>query len=70
LLLQLSDPTRLLLVEYSLAWAELYMTPAAVFSRFDLELCQTTYEDHVKIARDMFLPHPKRDPGEMRVMVK
>jgi hypothetical protein len=46
------------------------MTTAAVFSRFDLELYKTTYEDHVKIASNMFFPHAKRDSGGFRVTVK
>jgi len=46
------------------------MITAALFSRFDFELYQTTYEDHVKIASDMFFPHPKKDSGEFRVLVK
>jgi hypothetical protein len=57
-------------VFFSLAWAELYMITAAVFLRFDFELYETTYEDHVKSDSDMFFPHPKRDSGEFRVLVK
>jgi len=54
----------------SLAWAELYLITAMVFSRFDFDFRGTTYEDHVKIAADMYFPHSKRDSGEMRVIVR
>ena len=46
------------------------MITAAVFSRFDLELYETTYEEHVKIAADMLFPQPKGDSGDMKVLVK
>ena len=46
------------------------MITAAIFSRFDLELYNTTYEDHVEIASDMFFPHPRMDAGDFKVLVK
>jgi hypothetical protein len=57
-------------VSGSLAWAELYKIIAVVFSRFDFELHETTYEDHVKLHSDMYFPHTKKDSGDFKVLVK
>lgn len=55
----------------SLAWAELYMITAAIFTRFDLELAEgVNYEDHVKMAHANFFPQPRRDFDEFKVVVK
>jgi hypothetical protein len=52
----------------SLAHAELYMTLAAVFRNFVLELYDTDVSD-VELAHDFFLPHPKMDSKGVRVKV-
>jgi len=44
----------------NLAYAEIYLTLAAVFQRFDLELVETTRED-VDIVHDFFHPSPRLD---------
>ena len=46
------------------------MITSTIFSRFDLETVDTNFEDHVRYHADMFFPHPRRDAGEMRIMVK
>ncbi|RAL15168.1 cytochrome P450 [Aspergillus homomorphus CBS 101889] len=51
-----------------LAYAELYMTLAAVVRRFDLELYGTTVED-VRFERDLSLPHTDRGARRVRVRV-
>ncbi|KAH0555914.1 hypothetical protein GP486_006142 [Trichoglossum hirsutum] len=53
----------------NLAYAEMYMTLATVFSRFDMELWRTTRED-VDIVHDFFNPSPKLDSEGVRVLVK
>lgn len=42
----------------SLALAELFITIATVFQRFDLELHNTTRDD-IDIKHDLFIPRPK-----------
>lgn len=55
----------------SLAWAELYMITATIFTRFDLELCDdVNFEDHVKLAHANFFPQTKKDVEEFQVWVK
>jgi hypothetical protein len=44
----------------NLAYAELYLTVATVFSRFDLELVGTSRRD-VEIAHDFFVGMPALD---------
>ncbi|RMD41165.1 hypothetical protein DV735_g3952, partial [Chaetothyriales sp. CBS 134920] len=51
----------------NLAAAELYMTIATVFRRFDLELYQTTARD-AEIAHDYFVPHPHADSKGVRIL--
>jgi hypothetical protein len=53
----------------SLAHAEMYLTLAALVSRFDMELYQTTLQD-VLPARDLFVPRPKADSKGVMVKVK
>jgi cytochrome P450 len=53
----------------NLAHAELYLTLAAVFREFDLELYETTRED-VDIAHDAFSAAPRLDSKGVRVLVK
>jgi len=67
-------PECLLILSYlttmkSLAYAELYLTLAATFRYFDLELYETDETD-VKLAHDFFLPFPKLDSNGIRVIVK
>lgn len=53
----------------NLAYAELFLTIAAVFRRFDLELFETTIDD-VKIVRDAFVGAPRAGSKGVRVLVK
>jgi cytochrome P450 len=53
----------------NLAYAEIYLTLAAVFRRFDLELFETTRED-VDIVHDFFSPSARLDSKGVRVLVK
>ncbi len=52
----------------NLAYAELYMTLAAIFRRFDLELYETSFED-IKIVHDFFNPSARLDSKGVRVLV-
>ena len=61
---------KLIVLPVSLAWAELYMTTAAVFTRFDLELHNVNYDDHVKMAAVNFFPQTKKGFAEFRVLVR
>jgi hypothetical protein len=47
----------------------MYLTLAALVSRFDMELYQTTLQD-VLPARDLFVPRPKADSKGVMVKVK
>ena len=58
-LVNFSKGTRMCL-GINLAYAEIYLTLAAVFQRFDLELVETTRED-VDIVHDFFHPSPRLD---------
>jgi cytochrome P450 len=53
----------------NLAYAELYLTLAAVFRQFDMELYETTRED-VDIVHDFFASSPRLDSKGVRVLVK
>ncbi|MCJ1391701.1 hypothetical protein MMC18_004566 [Xylographa bjoerkii] len=53
----------------NLAYAELYLTLAAVFRRFDMELYETTEED-VKVVHDFIFGAPRLDSKGVRVVVK
>lgn len=53
----------------NLANAELYLMAAALATRVDLELYETTVDD-VKIHRDWTIPQPKPDTKGVRVMVR
>jgi cytochrome P450 len=53
----------------NLAKAEIYLTLAAVFHRFDMELYDTDRSD-VDIVHDYFNPSPKDDTKGVRVIVK
>jgi cytochrome P450 len=52
----------------NLAYAELYLTVATIFSRFDLELVGTTKRD-VEIAHDFFVGMPPLDSKGVMVRV-
>jgi hypothetical protein len=41
---------------------------ATIFREFDLELYETTVDD-VRIVRDMFVGHPRKESQSVRVMV-
>ncbi|KAF2730233.1 putative cytochrome P450 [Polyplosphaeria fusca] len=56
-------------VGMNLAYAELFLTLAFVFRRFDLELYETPIED-VRFARDGFLAMPRVGSKGVRVLVK
>jgi hypothetical protein len=45
------------------------MVVANLFRRFEMELLDST-RDFVDIERDWFMPIPKRDPAEMKVLIK
>jgi cytochrome P450 len=53
----------------NLAYAEIYLTLAAVLRRFDLELFETTRED-VDMVHDFFIPMARLDSKGVRVLVK
>ena len=53
---------------FSLAWAEMYLTLAAVIHRFDMELYDTSRRD-VDPKIDHFVPFPETDRG-VRVLVR
>ena len=53
----------------NLAYAEIYMTLAAVFRRFDFEFFETTRQD-ADVAHDFFNPQPKKGSRGVRVFVK
>lgn len=52
----------------SLAYAELYLTIATIFRRFEMELFETTIED-VQMAHDFFVGVPKLDSKGVRAVV-
>jgi cytochrome P450 len=53
----------------NLASAEIYITLAAVFREFDMELYETTRED-VDTVHDFFISSPRLDSKGVRVLVK
>ena len=53
----------------SLAYAELYLTLAAVVRQFNLELFDTTASD-IEAVCDAFMPMPKIDSKGVRVIVR
>jgi hypothetical protein len=53
----------------SLAYAELYLTLAAMFRYFEFELYETDESD-VELAHDFFLPFPRLDSKGIRVIVR
>lgn len=53
----------------NLAKAEIYLTLAAVFHRFDMELYETDRSD-VDIVHDYFNPSPRHDSKGVRVLIK
>lgn len=67
-LVNFSKGTRSCLGQH-LAQAEIYLTLAAVFRRFDMELFRTTRED-IDVAHDFFNPLPRKGSKGLRVIVK
>ncbi|KAL8718276.1 MAG: hypothetical protein Q9225_004567 [Loekoesia sp. 1 TL-2023] len=53
----------------NLAMAELYIAIATIFSRFDMELCETTRED-VTLRRENFTPQARAESKGVRVLIK
>ncbi|KIW83157.1 hypothetical protein Z517_02401 [Fonsecaea pedrosoi CBS 271.37] len=53
----------------NLAYAELYLTLAAMFRYFEFELYETDKSD-VELAHDFFLPFPRLDSNGVQVVVK
>lgn len=53
----------------NLATAEIYLTLAMVFRRFDVELYETTARD-AEIAHDFFIPHGHKDSKGVRIVFK
>ena len=56
-------------VGFNLAWAQLYIGLANVIRRLDLELFDTDHEA-VVMAREFFVPQPKKGTKGVRVFVK
>lgn len=54
----------------SLAKAELYLTLATLFRRYDMELFDTVRERDVDIYYDGFLPQPSPQSKGVRVLFK
>jgi cytochrome P450 len=53
----------------NLATAEIYLTIATIFRRFNMELYETTARD-AEIAHDFFIPHGHKDSKGVRVIFK
>jgi cytochrome P450 len=53
----------------NLAYAEIYLTLANVFSQFNLELYETTRDD-IDVVHDFFNPSPRLDSKGVRVLLK
>lgn len=66
-LVNFSGGTRGCLGQY-LASAEIYLTLAAIFSRFDFEIYKTTRED-IDVAHDFFNPQPKKGSVGLQAIV-
>lgn len=54
----------------SLARAEIFLTLAALFRRFDMELVDTIRERDVDMMHDFFVPHASLESKGIKVMVK
>ncbi len=54
----------------SLAKAELYLTLATVFRRYDMELFDTVRERDIDVVSDGFLPQPSTNAKPLRVLLK
>ena len=65
----MTESLTVLLQLCSLAYAELYLTLAAIFGQFELELYKTTRKD-VEPAIDYFVPKPEAGTNGVRVLVK
>jgi hypothetical protein len=56
-------------VNYRLAYAEIFLTLAGIFRRFEFELFETTFDD-VKMERDAFVAAARVGSKGVRVVVK
>ena len=54
----------------NLALAEIYMTLASVFRRFEMELWETSRERDVDVKYDFVSPFPSLDSPGVRVLIK
>ena len=54
----------------SLAKAELYLTLATIFRRYEMELFETVFERDVQLKHDFFLPQPSEESMGVRVVFK
>jgi hypothetical protein len=52
-----------------LAYAEIYLALAAFVRRFDLELYDTTYEDDIRITRDLIIGLPDKESVQVKAKV-
>lgn len=52
----------------SLAKAEISLTLATLFRRYEMELFDTTFERDVQVKHDMFLPQPSNESKGVRVV--
>jgi hypothetical protein len=64
-----SDDVRMIHIEFRLGKAEIYLTLATIFRRFDLELFETTRKD-VDVKHDLFLPQPDSTSKGVKVLVR
>jgi hypothetical protein len=58
------------LILQSLAEAELFLTLATIFRRYDMELFDTNFERDVELKHDMFLPQLSDESRGMRFLFK
>lgn len=60
-----------LLTSFSFAKAELYLTIATIFSRYNnIELFDTDFDRDIKMVSDMFFPQPSKESRGLRVLFK
>ena len=53
----------------SLAYAEMYITVATIFRRFDMQLYETTYAD-IEPAHEYHIPQVRKESKGVQVLVK
>lgn len=54
----------------SLAKTEIFLTLAAPFRRYEMDLFDTTFERDVELKYDMFLPQPSLESRGVRIVFK